>query len=301
MKTEIYKTVTDEILTLLKEGTVPWNCPWERDFTLPSNWSTKKTYSGINILLLFISAGKHGFESSSWMTFKQAKKLGGNIIEGSKSTKIVWFEMIQRKDRLSGELLVDANDEPQLFPCLRVSSVFNLNQIEGLEIGHLSDDDMKHEIVWEPNQIAENCLDSSGAVIHHGGQRAFYQPSSDLIRLPGKHRFSVIEDYYSTALHELTHWTGHSTRLDRNSKYGSKSESYAFEELVAEIGSAFLCADFHVRGTTQDHANYIGDYIELLENDERALFKAARLASQAHTFLRESMTWCQPDYSRLAA
>lgn len=178
----------------------------------------------------------------------------------------------------------DDDGEKEVIPMLKTFTVFNLDQIEGIEkpVVSVSDTRTKHdvEVLWH----VEEAISKTTITIQHGGVRAFYSPSCDLVTLPEKDRFQSSSDYYATAWHELVHATGHKSRLDRDLNNGFGSKDYAFEELVAELGAAFCCADLGITGEVQ-HESYIASWLEQLSSDKKFIFKAASLASKAHQFL----------------
>ncbi|MGR6830870.1 ArdC family protein [Aliivibrio wodanis] len=279
-KPDFYQQITNQIIEALESGVKPWVCPWNKteQSGIPSNASTGALYNGMNIMLLWMSATMQGFSSSSWMTFKQAKEKGGQVRKGEKGTHIFFYNMIEKKEK--------GSDEIERYAMLKTYTVFNLDQIDGLL------DSMRSHVVTasETSTICslehvEHFLNATGASIVYNGQCAFYRPSTDEIVIPDMSRFSSTEDLYATTLHELTHWTGHKTRLERknNNVFGSKD--YAFEELIAELGSVFLMADLGIVGEVQ-HESYIANWLTALKDDKRYIFKAASQASKAHQFLR---------------
>ena len=288
---DLYTEVTNQIITALEAGTTPWVCPWDREHgsLMPTNLTTGRRYRGINVLLLNLRQIAGGFPTNRWLTFQQAHMLGAHVRRGESGTRIVFFKLLERDD-ISAPDGVNvgrfhaANDEPsrKVIPLLRSFTVFNEAQVEGLP-AHLT---------WPPtpqpegdaHAAAEALLAQSGAVIQHGGSRAFYSPSLDLIQMPPAEFFVSFERYYSTALHELTHWTGHPGRCGRTLANRQHIEAYAFEELVAEMGSAFLSSHCGLQGQLH-HASYIASWLEALRNDKRLVFSAASLAQKAVDFL----------------
>ena len=288
---DLYTEVTNQIITALEAGTTPWACPWDREHgsLMPTNLTTGRRYRGINVLLLNLRQIAGGFPTNRWLTFQQAHMLGAHVRRGESGTRIVFFKLLERDD-ISAPDGVNvgrfhaANDEPsrKVIPLLRSFTVFNEAQVEGLP-AHLT---------WPPtpqpegdaHAAAEALLAQSGAVIQHGGSRAFYSPSLDLIQMPPAEFFVSFERYYSTALHELTHWTGHPGRCGRTLANRQHIEAYAFEELVAEMGSAFLSSHCGLQGQLH-HASYIASWLEALRNDKRLVFSAASLAQKAVDFL----------------
>lgn len=280
-KSDFYQQITDQIIEALESGVKPWVCPWNmtEQSGMPSNASTGAHYNGMNIMLLWMSATMQNFSSSSWMTFKQAQEKGGQVRKGEKGTHIFFYNMIEKKEK--------GTDEVEHYAMLKTYCVFNIDQIDGLpESMYRPVVAVNDEVTVRSLEHVEYFLKATGANIVYNGQRAFYRSSTDEIVIPDVERFSSIEDVYAITLHELTHWTGHKSRLERknNNVFGSKD--YAFEELIAELGSVFLMADLGVVGEVQ-HESYIANWLEALKGDKRYIFKAASQASKAHQFLQQ--------------
>ncbi|WP_045391704.1 ArdC family protein [Vibrio rotiferianus] len=276
---DFHQEITNQIIEALENGVKPWTCPWDVSCGsgIPVNYLTKEPYKGMNILLLWSKAMEKKYSSNCWLGFGQAKKLGGHVRLGEKGTHITFYSMVEK----------DAENEEgkEVFPIMKTHTVFNLDQIEGIDV----------ETVDVPNEplsrieSADRFIEATGAVIEHRGENAFYSPSSDVIVLPDTRRFSCADDLYATSFHEIVHWTSHKSRLDRKLKGKFGDKDYAFEELVAELGSAFLTAEFGISGDVQ-HESYIADWLSVLKNDKRFIFKAASLASKAHLYLLDIST-----------
>lgn len=290
---DLYAEVTNQIIAALEAGTSPWACPWDREHgsLMPANLSTGRRYRGINVLLLNLRQIAGGFPTNRWVTFQQAHSLGAHVRRGESGTRIVFFKLLERDDVTGGVAngipvgrFQAANDEPsrKVIPLLRSFTVFNEAQVEGLP-AHLTWQQAPQP-EGDTYAAAEALLARSGAVIQHGGSRAFYSPSLDLIQMPPVEFFVNFERYYGTALHELTHWTGHPSRCSRTLANRQHIEAYAFEELVAEMGSAFLSSHCGLQGELH-HASYIASWLEALRNDKRLVFSAASLAQKAMDFL----------------
>ncbi|WP_191923807.1 ArdC family protein [Pantoea agglomerans] len=274
-KTDIYQTVTDSIISALEAGVKPWSCPWQRVpgiSGLPSNYSTGAAYSGMNIMLLWSSASHQGFSDSRWMTYKQAQAEGGQVRKGEHGTTAIFYSTLE-KENDAGEI--------DYIPMLKTFTVFNVEQIDGLP---LSDEAVCPAETFEPLLRAEALFRNSGATIIEKGHNAFFQPSTDEIWLPERYLFSDAASFYATGLHELVHWSGGKKRLNREMKGKFGSADYAEEELVAELGSAFLMADLGIVGEVQ-HESYIASWLQALKNDKRYVFIAVSAASKAHSYL----------------
>jgi antirestriction protein ArdC len=273
---DIYTEVTHRIITALEAGTPPWICPWTDHTALPSNLATGKPYRGINVLMLSIEAQLSCYSDSRWVTLRQANELGAKVRKGEHGAQVIFFKMKE-----IGEV-AEAPEEPKrVVPMLRTYTVFNASQVEFLpERFELR----PSPAAWQPIGEAEQLIHDTGAVIHHGGNRAFYRPTDDIIQLPPPAWFPDTSDYYAVALHELTHWTGHPRRLDRVLGRRHGIEAYAYEELVAEMGAAFLCAHCGL-AARMEHASYIDNWLDALRRDKRLIFTAAGAAQKAADYV----------------
>lgn len=276
-KFDMYQHVTDQIIEALEKGVKPWQCPWNNSSIgeLPKNFISKKEYSGLNILLLWIASVEKNLTSRYWLTYKQIVDLGGSV-KGQKGTKIIFYKTLEKENELG---------EVEKIPMLKNYTVFNADQVEGIVFPTSKINNEKPIKNLNTIPHVEMIIDDTGAKISEYGVEAYYRPSTDEIVMPKKELFSSIHDFYAVELHELTHWTSHKTRLDRNVKNSFGSKDYAFEELVAEIGSAFLMADLGISGSYSQHENYIASWLEVLNNDKKFIFKAAAAASKAHKFI----------------
>ena len=282
---DIYQAVTAQIIAALETGTPPWVCPWNGNpaSAAPANLSTGRLYRGINTLLLNIQTMAYGYPLNRWLTFQQARALGAHVRKGETGTPIVFFKMLDVAGAESSGRHA-ANDAPgrKVVPLLRSFIVFNAAQVEGLPEAYTALPPLPEG--WSPVSAAEAILARSEATIHHGGDRAFYRPSDDVIQLPPPAAFPVADSYYSVALHELTHWTSHPSRCNRVLSGRQHIEAYAFEELVAEMGAAFLSSHCGIHAELQ-HASYISHWLEALRNDKRLIFTAASMAQKAADYL----------------
>lgn len=287
-KQDPHSRITDRILAELEQGTRPWLKPWSGGDMAASGQSrplraTGQPYRGINVLLLWIEAQASGFVSPSWMTYRQAQALGAQVRKGENGATIVYYGDSSKtvRDETSGE------DKEQGFRFLKTYTVFNVAQIDGLP--------ERFHIVPEPAPEAERIAAAEAyfasipATVNHGGNRAYYMPAEDRIQLPPFAAFHDAQSYYATRGHETCHWTRHKTRLDRSfgrEKWGD--EGYAREELVAELGAAFLAADLGLAIEPRpDHASYIASWIKVLQNDTRAIVQAAAHAERAVAYLHQ--------------
>ncbi len=282
MNRNIAEEITNRILEDLEKGVTPWEKPWQagRGLPLPVNASTGKHYRGINVFVLWNEAVRKGYSTPSWVTYNQAKALKGNVRKGEKGCGVVFYKRLAKTKSLNleDEILLDQ----QTFWILRTYTVYNLDQVEGLD--HLKSKPEPIEPFAAIEEAEGLLVDSGAEILHSAIDKAFYDRQGDFIHLPLKDSFETPQGYYGTALHELTHWTGHESRLKREfgKRYGD--QAYAFEELVAEMGAAFLCVTCGIPYATR-HSNYIGDWIQVLKDHKRAIFTAAAKAQAAMDFV----------------
>jgi len=268
MDNSIYKEVTDSIIQQLENGATPWIKPWKTDSTADKNMVSQKPYQGVNRLILGLSSMVQGFNAPVWASFKQWQSLGANVRKGEKGTKIVFFSPIVKQDKSTGE--------ESIYNCLKTYYVFNASQVDGITIQAPKADDKPFNAIAE----AESRIVKTGAVITHGGDSAFYASKVDKINVPHKSAFDCEASYYATMFHELVHWTGNENRLNRTFGKRFADSQYAFEELVAEMGAAFLCQDYRIQGELR-HAGYLQNWLKVLKEDSKAIFKASALAQKA--------------------
>lgn len=282
---DIYSRITDKIIAELEAGTVPWIRPWSGgDDPFPRNALSQRAYRGINTVLLGMEANTQGYATNQWLTFRQATQLGGHVRKGEHGSSVVWFEMKLLEKDQEATLDEPGDTDKRYVPLIKVFSVFNVDQIEGLPERYCMP--TPEEPGWDACLKAEQIIGCSGADIRHQGFQAFYSPPNDLIYLPAKGSFKEAAGYYGTALHELCHWTGHTTRLGRKLGRRFGESAYAMEELIAEMGAAFLAAHCRLDGQLR-HASYIASWLEVLSRDKRAVFLAAAQAQKAADYLLE--------------
>jgi antirestriction protein ArdC len=286
MKADVYQKITDRIVRDLEQGVRPWMKPWsaghgEGRIKRPLR-ANGIPYQGINVLMLWSEAIEKGYASPIWMTFKQAFDLKANVRKGEHGSLVVYADKIVRTetDSATGE------EAERAIPFMKGYTVFNVEQIEGLPEHFHGKPAPRTETVQRIGRV-ETFFTATGANVVHGGSRACYVPSTDNVHVPCIDFFRDSESYYATLAHEVTHWTRHESRLDR--EFGRKrfgDEGYAMEELVAELGSAFLSADLELTPEVrEDHAAYIASWIKVLKDDKRAIFTAASHAQRAADFL----------------
>ena len=283
---DVYAQITNQIISHLEQGVRPWVKPWNAEHAAgrinrPLRHNGQP-YSGINILSLWMSATVQNFAAPIWMTFRQAIELDAHVRKGEKGSLVVYANSMTRTERddKTGE------DVEREIPYMKGYTVFNCEQIDGLPEIYYAKAAPTLDHVTRINH-AEKFLHATGVPINHGGNRAYYSLSTDAVQMPPFESFRDADSYYSTLAHELTHATAHKTRLDRDfggHRFGSNA--YAQEELVAELGAAFLCADLELAlEAREDHAAYLSNWLEVLQSDSRAIFTAAAHAQKAADFI----------------
>ncbi len=278
---ELYRGVTEQIVAHLKEGHIPWAKPWDNKAcvpALPENAVTQRRYNGMNILMLWSEATLKGYPSHRWMTFQQAREVGANVRKGEKSTTAVFTKFVDV------EVEKDGKTETEQRPMLRTYSVFNVAQIDNLPAVYTSAPLITPEMAYDGFL---KFVEATHIKVVYGGSKACYMPNRDEVHMPPYGSFLSDELFCGVLAHEMTHATAAPHRLDRRLSTRFGNEAYAREELIAELGSAFICADHGVTPTTRSNAAYIESWIKVLENDHKAIFHAASQASQAAKFLNE--------------
>ncbi|WP_106639772.1 ArdC family protein [Allosphingosinicella vermicomposti] len=282
-QTSLYEEVTGKVIAELEAGRFPWVQPWDSGSAaigMPTNAATTRPYSGINILLLWSAVIARGYPRQSWLTFRQALAAGGNVRKGEAGVAVYYADrFIPAADKARAE---QEGCEAAAIPFLKRFTLFNVAQCDGLRDALVGQPPRVDECEKVP--AAEALIAATGADFRVAGPQAFYSPAQDFVAVPPQSAFFDPVNYYRTALHELGHWTGHETRLNRDQSGPFGSQAYAREELVAELAAAFTCASLGIRPTVR-HADYLGAWLAVLRADNRAIFKAARLASQAADYL----------------
>jgi antirestriction protein ArdC len=290
-RASLYDEVTAAIIEQLEAGVFPWVRPWSEAkaaLGLPRNAVTKRTYSGINILVLWSAVIEGGYPSQDWLTFRQALAAGGCVRKGERGRTVFYADrFIPRRDRQEAHEHERDDDEARAIPFLKRFTVFNAAQCDGLPECLIAEPAALPP--REMHQAAEELIAATGADFRIGGSEAYYAPLADFVMVPPQPAFYHQIDYYRTALHELGHWTGHGSRFDRDQTGRFGSAPYAREELVAELASAFLCAALGIEPTVR-HADYLGSWLAVLRADNRAIFKAASQASKAADYLLQCGT-----------
>ena len=284
-RTNLYDEITAKVVAELEAGRLPWVQPWgscgvAAPLSMPRNAATGRGYSSINILILWGAVVTRGYSCQSWLTFRQALSLGGNVRKGEHGTTVVYADRFvpddeKRRARETGE-------DAHAIPFLKRFTVFSVDQCENLP------DDLVVALQPVPEGLilpeVEVLIRASGADLRLGGDRAFYSPALDYVQVPRPEAYFEPINWHRTALHELGHWSGHASRLGRDLSGGFGSKAYAQEELVAEMTAAFACATLGIVPTVR-HADYIASWLEVLREDNRAIVRAASAASKAADYL----------------
>jgi len=280
---KIREEITNQIITALESGSLPpWRKPWssDRNAGMPKNVVSGDLYSGVNPLLLGLASERHGFQSRHWGTFRQWEQLGGKImrrpshvLQGQWGSKIAFCKAITKKKD---------HDEEETYFLLRTYTVFNIDQVEGDHLDYLRvgfNSDTRNE-VNDSYEEADALIAATEADIRHGGNQAFYDLAEDFIQIPNRDQFSG-SGYYEALLHELVHWAEHSNRLN----WDRESGGYALGELIAEIGSCYLCSELNIPMDDQNHHAYLSGWLKKMKQDSSYIFKAAAQASKAADYI----------------
>ncbi|WMS45374.1 zincin-like metallopeptidase domain-containing protein (plasmid) [Acuticoccus sp. MNP-M23] len=284
---DVHSHVTNAIIAAMEAGAEAWQMPWHRSGLAtgrPVNIASDKAYRGINVLSLWIAAEANGYQHGLWGTYRQWQAKGAQVRKGEKSSVIVFYKELERPRD-------DDPSETETVLFARASRVFNVAQVDGFEVPSPADGVALEDRI-NPTTAADELAAAAGATVCVQGDQAYYSPRDDRIVMPGRERFTgsatatPTEAWASTLLHELTHWSGAANRLDRNLTGRFGDEAYAMEELIAELGAAFLCADLDISTSPRaDHAAYLAIWLKVLKADKKAIFTAASAASRAAEYL----------------
>lgn len=287
---DVYEAITHQIITAIEAGVGQVQMPWHRSgasIHRPANIASGNAYRGVNVIALWAAAANGGFDQGLWGTYRQWQERGAQVRKGEKSSLIVFYKQFDAADDQDKRHDQQEQDSQRRFMA-KASHVFNVAQVDGFVIDH---PDQALDPVMR-DQSAEGFIAGTGAIIREGGERAFYRPSDDTIAMPDRWRFtgtaesSPTEAWYSTLFHELTHWSGAASRLDRQFGERFGDDAYAMEEMVAEIGAAFLCGDLGITAEPRtDHAAYVEHWLRIMKGDRKAIFTAASAASKAAEYL----------------
>jgi antirestriction protein ArdC len=281
MKRDLYAEVSARIVAELEAGAAPWVKPWSATpgANTPCNAVSNRPYSGCNVVLLWMAQAA-GYRTPRFLTFKQALEFRGNVRKGEHGTKVYFVKQLQVRDQAGED-----DGSTRLIPMMREYTVFNVEQCDNLPDGINTGKPIRVRNPDTRDDLADAFLHSTRADIREGHGEAYYVPSRDFISMPAFAGFKGADHFYNVSFHELTHWTAHKSRLDRDLKNRFGSRQYAAEELIAELGAAFLSAEFGFDGDVRN-AGYIANWIELIKADHRAFFTACSHASKAADYLR---------------
>jgi antirestriction protein ArdC len=293
-RASLYDDITNKIIAKLEEGRVPWVQPWgtaaaKAPLAMPANAATGRGYSGINVLILWGAVIEHGFPAQSWLTFCQALSLGGHVRKSERGTTVVYADRFIPDEEKRRAL--ETGEDAQAIPFLKRFTVFNVAQCEDLPGDLAVAPPAPEPGLVEPR--VEALIKATGIDFRIGGDRAFYVPAHDYVQVPPPQAYFETINWHRTALHELGHATGHASRLGRDLTGSFGSKKYAFEELVAEMNAAFCCASLGIVPTVR-HADYIGSWLEVLREDNRAIVRAASQASKAADWLLAFLPETEP-------
>ncbi len=291
---DVYTMITDKMIALLESGTAPWQKPWKSATNggqLPANFTTRKTYRGINVFLLACAP----YDCPFWLTFRQAKELGGSVSQGQKGYPVVFWNFVNKKNP-DGSLVIGSNGKPEQRAFLRYYTVFNMEQTEGIDWQSAMPVPVEPKSEFHANESCDQIVSGmpDAPTIKHGGSRACYSPALDVVSMPERDTFDKSASYYTTLFHELTHSTGHGKRLarkgeDKDTPWDRSSfgdQDYSREELVAEMGAAFLSAHAGiVTETLANSAAYCQHWIARLKGDPKLIVFAAAQAHKAADFI----------------
>ena len=287
---DLYQEATDRIIKALEAGTTPWQKPWDNVSTGPlRNGATGNVYHGINTVMLYCAGLERGFTDPRWISFNQAKANGWKIRKGARSERVFFYKplIVDERDQASGQSVIDASTgmpRQKQIPFLQASPVFNAQEIEGIPpIG-------PGDVNFSPIEAGEAILKRCPVEIRYGGNSAHYNPVADIIAMPDKDQFKSPEEFYATLFHEEIHSTLHPSRMNRElgSRFGNNAyaiDAYAFEELIAEMGSLQLAMETGLPNKIENHASYIENWLTVLKGDKKAIFLAAAKSSQAVDFV----------------
>ena len=292
-RADVRDQLTAKIIELLERGGLEAMKRWRKtaaNLGRPMNAMTAKPYQGGNVIFLWMASMDAGYASPLWLTFKQAKEMGGQVRKGEKGTLCAYWSKIETKasKETRAQAIAQGEDAPKAAERLMCKPfwLFNVAQVDGLPAHYYTEAETVKGQAIEPIEAADRLVEATGAVIRYGGNKAFFSPAGDYIGMPKPEQFPGAEVFYATLQHELTHWTGHSSRLNREFGKRFGDSAYAFEELVAELGAAFMGAEMgFVDVNIEGHAHYVEHWLEVLKNDRNAIFTAAKHASEAADYL----------------
>ncbi len=287
---DLYRSITDQIISSIEAGTPAWHKPWtgEAGSAPFPRRANGEHYRGINVLMLWLAAEENGYRSAYWFTYRQSQEAGGQVRKGEKSSTVGKYGTVDRVDEATGD--------DKRVPYLKAYRVFNADQIEGLPAEYEARPaDPARNLGTEADAELETFFSGIGADIRHSDEpRAYYLPAGDYIHMPPVATFHSAAGYYATLAHETTHWTGHKSRLDRFGRFNDR-KAYAFEELIAEIGNCMVCASLGLTPDFDPSAAYLKSWLRALADDKRLIFKAASEAQKAADWILKAAATHEAD------
>ncbi len=294
-----YAEVTAQVVAALEAGTLPWRRPWDQDEAgagplAPRNAVSGRHYRGVNVLILGMTGMAFAGSDPRWLTYRQAEAMGWQVRRGERGTRVFFFRKLTVPDRGAAPELDEGEGGSRTVPLLRAFTVFHASQVDGIPAFEAPS---LEEASWRTPEAADIIMRESGAVFREGGDRAFYCPSTDHIQLPPRVSFETPEGFAATALHELGHWSGAPSRLDRDLTGRFGSHAYAQEELRAELASCFIGTELGLPCDIPNHASYIESWVRVLRGDKREIFRAAADAQRIADYLLDF----HPEHARRLA
>jgi len=292
-RVDAYQAITDRIVSALETGTVPWQRPWRNVAGVgPTSMSSRKEYRGINWWMLSITAMAESYQSMHWGTYNQIRELGGQVRKGEHGTQVVLWKPVTKKKEKD-------DDKTESYLVIKLFNVFNADQADWPEGSKRPVEAETPEVLWNPLNKAEGIANGmpSRPEVKHGGNRAFYSPLLDYIGMPPRDAFDYADGYYSTLFHEMVHSTGHKSRVGRDgieAMDGFGSEKYSREELIAEMGAAYLCSEAGVPPRIDQSAAYIASWLKALRDDKKMVVQAASQAQKATDFILDTLQKTTP-------
>ena len=279
---DLHRMIADQVIEAMKTSGTDWVKSWTTPAgQLPTSMSTGKQYNGINLLILGMKRAAAGYGSHHWATYNQWKSMDAQVRKGERSTTVILYKPIQITDKVTGE--------KETVPMMRAFQVFNADQVDGYTAPAIVED-VDHATLEQPDTLADQLADRAGVDVRFSDPTsAFYSPASDFVNMPRATQFDTVTDYAATLLHEMVHWTGHKSRLDRKFALAGGSKDYAKEELVAELGAAMLCGSMGITPAPRDdHAKYLAGWMKRLEDEPKVIFSAAAKANTAAEFILDA-------------
>lgn len=305
---EIHRMIADQVIKAMETSGTAWVQSWSTSSgQMPTSMSTGRNYQGINLVILGMARAAGGYGSHEWGTFKQWFKLGGgerdgrivrkpskyNVRKDEKATTVILYKPLKITDKVTGD--------EKTIPMLKTFAVFNADQVDGYETPAIVDA-VDHSKLQQPNTLADQLADRAGCDVRFTDPTsAYYAPLFDFVNMPRATQFKTPVDYAATLLHELTHWTGHKSRLDRKFALTNGSKDYAKEELVAELGAAMMCGSLGITpAPREDHAKYLSNWMQRLRDEPKIIFTAAAKASQAAEWIFDAAEVQQSEVAKAA-